>query len=134
MSDELIEISASLTARILASELGGSENEWIRRMANWRKPGRNPRIPHIERSGKHPRYGLEDVKKFVATERASNPSLYLKPKNEDSATAVVIVSDDAIPSMRILWNTNAASGSFVMNVDQAKELLASLQRAVLLTQ
>lgn len=124
-------ITGGLAARMLASELGESEVIWLRRLANWRKPGRRARIPWIEREAAHPQYRFEDVKAFIAAELANRPSLHSETTQEQLAKVVAVVDAAGLGAfVRIVWNAKTASGTFAVSLSEANELAASLQLAI----
>lgn len=123
-------ITSGLAARMLSAGLGESEVIWLKRLANWRRPGRKQPIGWIEREQGHPVYVAEEVQTYIDNELAQRPLVSTSQSTSTNATASATA--DASGSecfVRIVWNAGNAQGTFCISPESAMQLATKLGAA-----
>ena len=123
-------ISSGVAASMLSTALGDSELVWLKRLANWRRPGRRHPIGWIERESGHPTYDFEEVRQFIEGELAQKPATARSVTEPEHATATA-VADGAgqIFFVRVAWSAGRAQGTFTLSPDAALGLAKTLGKA-----
>lgn len=123
-------ITSGLAARMLSASLGESEVIWLKRLANWRRPGRKQPIGWIEREQGHPVYVADEVQTYIDNELAQRPLTSVPQSTSNDATASATA--DASGSecfVRVVWNAGNAQGTFCMSPESAAQLAMKLGTA-----
>lgn len=127
---DTVGISSNMAAMMLSGALGESELIWLKRLANWRRPGRKHPIGWIEREAGHPSYDLEEVQRYIDTELAQRPAAGHRSAEPlgTKATALADV-DGRVVFVRVAWGAGSAQGSFSLSTDAALDLAKKLTDA-----
>lgn len=125
-----LQLTPSLTARMLASNLGESELTWTTRLANWRRKGRISPISCGETEAGYPVFNGDAVQTYIdenlAQRAAATPPNTGPGQARAGATAVY---EGNARFVRVTWNAGQAQGVFSLSAATAKDLAAKLIQA-----
>lgn len=130
------ELAPSLAAIHLSSQLGGTQELWLYRLANWRRPGRRSPVAYCTTEAGHPAYALGALNDFVA-KQLNKQGLIAEAATTAPVRAVAIAfsSKDEKPHVRVSFAIRGASQSmFAISAPAARQLASMLTKAATLVE
>ena len=127
-------LTPSLTADMLAGQLGGGQALWLARLANWRRSSRvgPPPIPWIGTDAGNPCYDISDIDDFIAA-NVGKQALVAESRAANPVRAGAMAhldSPNEPPHVRVSFAiTGAMQSVHVLDVDGARRLASMLSKA-----
>ncbi|MGC4003680.1 MAG: hypothetical protein QM811_11370 [Pirellulales bacterium] len=133
-NDENPIFTATETANFLALDLGGKEDIWAYRLANWRRSSRKapPPLQHVTAPDGSVGYRGKDMMEFIAAEQAKwlmvqDARAHAGPKTQAAALALL---DSEHPQVRIVvQSVGSMRCEGALDVRTARRLAAMLVKA-----
>lgn len=130
--DRDLGLAPSLASIHISSQLGGTPELWLYRLANWRRPGRSSPITFGKTEAGNPTYSVEALNTFISEQLAKQALVA-----ESQAAALVragalakLDSADETPHVRVSFAITGASQSvFAINAGTARQLAGMLTKA-----
>lgn len=133
IENETFDCAPSLAAMQLASQLGGTRELWLYRLANWRRTDRKSPIPFGKTEAGNPTYSLGGLNDFIAKQLEKQAFVAEANASLPSVRAAAIAKLDTPgerPHVRVSFNINGVSQSvFAITATGARQLADMLTKA-----
>lgn len=127
-----IGFAPNLAAMHLSTQLGGTQELWLYRLSNWRRPGRHAPIEWGQTVAGNPTYAPEALEKFVA-EQLGKQALIAESQSAAPVRAfatALLDSPNERPHVRVSFAITGASQSvFSIHASTARQLADLLTKA-----
>lgn len=125
-------VAPSLAAMQLASQLGQTQELWLHRLANWRRPERKSPIAFHTNDAGHPGYSLDALNTFIAVQ-LSRQALVAETRDISPVKAAAISqleNPDVKPHVRVSFVIPGVSQSvFAVSTSTARQLAKMLTKS-----